>query len=163
MRVFSGGPGGLTQLQEIPFEVSPRALVVADFDGDGHDDLAAVAQASKTLTIHRGAPGGFEAEASTITLKAIPSRLTAGDLNLDGFADLLAPTILGNTGGIAFLPGGPGGLSESQILAEGSVSEPLVIADFDGDGFPDSVALNRLEGPARGRRSRAGSPSRSIR
>jgi hypothetical protein len=143
VRVFSGGPAGLTQRQEIPFEVSPRALVVADFDGDGHDDLAAAAQASRTLTIHRGAPGGFSVEASTITLKAIPSRLTAGDLNLDGFADLLAPTISGNTGGIAFLPGGPGGLSESQILAEGSVSEPLVIADFDGDGFPDSVALNR--------------------
>jgi hypothetical protein len=134
------GPSGIPAGQQattIPTILDPQALGVADFDRDGHRDLAA-ANGYGQLAIHRGNGDGTFAAAQVIPLIDSPDAsyatvvsMKVADFNGDGGADIAVADnvyhklqILTNATLQAPGGGGPGG------------SPP---PDSDGDGVPDST------------------------
>src|SRR5262245_25653598 len=77
--------------------------------------------------------------------------VTAGDLNNDGFADVVVTShcysaLSCNTGIGVFLNDGSGGLLPGVRYESGApggdANQSVAIADLDGDGTPDLVVLN---------------------
>ena len=133
---------------EIPFaaptvvdSVAARTFVVADFDRDGDQDVAAVVDAADYMV-------WFRADGSTLTrLDILPGLegivdLEAADVDCDGDLDLVFAEGAAdrvrwaeNSGTGIWSPGG-------VIAPMGTAGGPrdLAVADFDQDGAPDVVA-----------------------
>lgn len=72
-----------------PIEASTGlSVAVADFNGDGLDDLAFPVESDLTLRIHLNRGDGTFAELPSITLPDRPNTIGAGDFNGDGHPDL---------------------------------------------------------------------------
>jgi hypothetical protein len=123
----------------------PRGLVLADFDGDGHLDIATANAGSSDVSLLRGQGEGSVKPAGRIELGIQPLAIAAGDVNADGFADLAIATfappsirILLGTQSLAFAPAAVIPLAESPAA--------VAIADLDKDGNLDVAAT--LLGPS---------------
>ncbi|MEU6080100.1 FG-GAP and VCBS repeat-containing protein [Streptomyces sp. NPDC047108] len=165
-----------------------KRAALGDFDGDGYRDLAVSGwrkpRTGADWTRYRAAvPGSADGVRPEKSAPLRPlSRDTAekdrsgeapwaddasdrlqGDLDRDGYADLVVPR--GPKGGsgertsaVSIRWGGPRGLDESQGTAvEGP--EPDALGDFDGDGWLDLVSPSGtvLHGPF----ARTGTPART--
>ncbi|MDN0200973.1 FG-GAP-like repeat-containing protein [Streptomyces sp. S.PNR 29] len=147
-----------------------------DFNGDGYQDVAFAAPGAKVdgqaragyvavvygsanglnLT-HRqvisqntaGIPGTAEAD------DRYGDSLAAGDMNGDGYADLVVGASgeevagVAGTGSLAVVWGGPQGLSGATAVATGALAgAQSAIGDFDGDGHLDlATPSSLLTGP----------------
>ncbi|MEU3849391.1 FG-GAP-like repeat-containing protein [Streptomyces sp. NPDC029554] len=141
-----------------------------DFNGDGYRDLATAAPytpvAGKTdagaVVVTYGSANGIAAARRTVLTQdsaGIPGTaeqgdrfgkaLASGDLNADGYADLVVGSVgedVGSDadgGSVTVVWGGKNGLSGGKGVADPAVSAhdeygmSLAVADFDGDGRPD--------------------------
>ena len=149
--VFQGAPGGLKSAPaaDLPAENS-HALEAADLNRDGWTDLvvanAGVEPAQPKSVIYWGGEKGFSPDrsASLATLGAMAVK--AGDLNRDGYPDL----VFGNMSTSRGVPtqvfwGSASGYSDlrrRELQAFGAIGVGL--ADFDRDGNQDLVLLNHL-------------------
>lgn len=91
--VLMGRAGGrFVRAPFVPAGEGVRALAPADFDGDGRPDLAAANGLGHTITIHlNDGAGRFRvADARTYPVPGSPNALAAGDVDRDGFPDLVA-------------------------------------------------------------------------
>lgn len=71
--------------REIPLEMAPQDMVVADLDGNGHDDLIfAIPEEKLTLWFY------YETNRQVKKLDAYPIALAVDDLDRDGHMDLVA-------------------------------------------------------------------------
>src|SRR5437762_516104 len=69
--------------------LGPDSVVVSDFNGDGHPDLAVANQGSGSVSIFLGASNGtFEATKNAYAVGGLPQALVLGDFNGDGKPDL---------------------------------------------------------------------------
>ncbi len=125
---------------------SPAHAVAADFDGDGHPDLAVANSRGKNISVLRNqGTGAIEFEAPVnLAAGGFPDYIAAADLDGDGAADLAAA----NWG--IFNQGDPGlslfwnrkqGLGkvafDPQVLLDSNPSTAVIAADLDGDGLKD--------------------------
>lgn len=126
-------------------EQGPVAMVVADFNADGKQDLAVVNQTTNNLTILLGNGDGTFAEAagSPITVGKLPVAIASGDLTGSAKADLAVVnqtdatvTILLNNGDGTFNAG------PNSPLATASTPTGIAIADFNQDGHADIAVTN---------------------
>jgi hypothetical protein len=121
----------------LPVGIAPSAIVTADFNGDGKDDLAVANAGDGNVTVFLGDGKGGFSSAGTFTAGSNPSALAVGDLNGDGKPDLVVANqgedtisvLLGDgaghfTAGAKHIPAGPGPAA-------------LAIADFNDDGKAD--------------------------
>ena len=147
-------------------------VAAADIDGDGYADLAVGAQAAGAATLSgttylfksRGTTGiasGATSTATTTLTGSTGSRfgasLSFGDVNGDGYADLLASGWGGFVSSTSY-PGSAyvftsqgstgiasGGLASAATTITGATiqfAEWLTLGDVNGDGYDDAVMTN---------------------
>ena len=171
--VFLGGPGGLsgppvfTMIGTDAGDEFGRSVALVDTNGDGFRDLVvgspgptqagASGLSPGKIDVFLGGPDGLASISSFTALGDGPgnhlaeSIVAAGDVNGDGFQDLLVGErdySCGNgpAGKIFVFLGGPGGLSSTNVftavgLGKGSLGRGLAAAgDLNGDGYADVIA-----------------------
>jgi len=131
------GDGSLLAPEEIPVG-SPRAMVAADFDDDGWQDLALTAFSQDRLEFFRGSSGGFLRAAPTnLFFSPISIDIAAGDLDRDGDLDLVTVSQNGSLGILHRQADGSFQLVGASPVANNP--RAAVLGDFDLDGVPDAV------------------------
>jgi hypothetical protein len=122
---------------------APLAVAVADFNHDGHLDVAvANAKGSGGISLLFGnSQGGFTpAPGSPLLPNTYVTDVVAADLNGDSYADLAVVSPTGNnltvllndhSGGFTKAPGSP------FDMGGGTYPASLAVGDFNGDGIPD--------------------------
>ncbi|MFF4487598.1 FG-GAP-like repeat-containing protein [Streptomyces sp. NPDC001544] len=185
--------GLLTALPATPATAAPSRLS-GDFNGDGYRDVAigasgtqvGTAQLAGAVVVLYGSSSGVSAARRTVItqnsagvpgtaeeLDGFGSSLAAGDLDGDGYCDLVvgAPREgIGDrdgVGSVTVLWGGPSGLSggaslpQPSTLAEwGGYGSGLAVGDFDGDGRTDVTVTGQSRTRLyRGPFARTGAPA----
>ncbi len=144
--LLGNGDGTFRPHVDYPTGPNPNGLVVGDFNGDGHLDLATADAVSR---ISSGSPGmvsvllgngdgTFQSHVDSPAGNGVIG-LAAADFNLDGKLDLVVdnhPSFASQT--VSLLIGrGDGSFEQPTTLSAGGDPTSLVAADFDGDGNPD--------------------------
>ncbi len=137
-----------------PIELGPEGtaeLLVEDLDDDGALD---VAHAGDPLTVWYGdGAGAFAAETHELGPLGLYLTLTSGDLDEDGFGDLLTTGILPpgppTTNVSKLLSDGAGGLEAAVTIPAAATMLNLATGDFDGDGNTDVAGPTMAGGPIR--------------
>jgi hypothetical protein len=140
VRVFLGGPGGPSAVADAVItgpggDFGEGLWAIGDTDGDGADD--ALATGAGDLWWLPGA--GLAGDPVRLGDLGDPESVSAGDLDGDGFSDVVVGTRGGDDGRLAWLRGGPAGLDPTPAAVltgdpgtqQGSA---VVVPDLDGDG-----------------------------
>jgi cysteine-rich repeat protein len=113
-----------------------RALAVADLNGDGHADIAAINPANNTVGVLLGdGAGGFAAPVTYATGTG-PAAIAAGDFDGDGRIDLAVVNATAGTVGILRGTGG-GAFTAGASIAIAAGATAIAAGDLDGDGNLD--------------------------
>jgi Flp pilus assembly secretin CpaC len=133
----------------------PISVAIADFNKDGHPDLAVANQTDGTISILLGIGDGTFGTQTVITIPAVttaggtvnasPSAIGTGDFNDDGNIDI-AVTDMANSRVMILLGNGDGTFLAPVPYATGSNPVAFVAQDFDGDGQPDLAVVNQGDG-----------------
>jgi FG-GAP-like repeat len=109
MVLTNNGNGAFTRTGFYPTPAVPYAVVAADVNGDGAQDLIGVNQGNNTLTVWTNNGSGIFSSNATLAVGSGPESMTAGDINGDGRMDLIsgnwnAGTLTVLTNAATFLP-----------------------------------------------------------
>jgi uncharacterized repeat protein (TIGR01451 family) len=137
------GAGAFAAQRTFPMLPGALAAVTADFDRDGHLDVAA-AHAAGSVSVMRGdGLGGFGPASSTLT-GTDPVDLVTADFDRDGWPDLAVAHA--GTQDVAVLRNDhAGGFARASYPVSG-VPQSLAVADFGGDGVVDIAVANETAG-----------------
>jgi len=137
-------------------DLHPNGLVMADFDGDGHTDLAtpnnySISGSLASISIpHNQTPTGAIAFGQVINVPTgvLTDGLAAGDINGDGKPDLVSVSVQAGMVSI-FLNGSSSGdiiFTAGPSYTTGTSPSAVAVYDLDGDGRPDILVLNQVSG-----------------
>jgi len=143
-----------TDRGEVWFPSDPEELAVADFDGDGHIDLAKAFVGSKYVSMLAGEGNGRFQPDQRVPLTGYVRALVAADANGDGRVDLLVSYsddqpgregIDQRQGGVAVLLGnGDGTFQLEQKIPLERAPYHLAAADLNSDRRVDLVATDGI-------------------
>jgi hypothetical protein len=140
--ILLGNGDGTFQTALAPTNVddAPNAIVLGDFNNDGHLDAAVANPQSDNITVLLGTGTGT----FTTTNYAVGSNdqsLTTGDYNGDGIPDLAV--VNKNSSNITVLLGNGNGTFNAQpVIPTGTFPVSIVTGDFNGDGNLDLATAN---------------------
>ncbi len=131
---------------------SPTAVLLHDFDGDGRLDLVVASQGQGEVPdavggvslLLGGGDGTFTPPADLAFGFTEPYALTAGDVNGDGFVDLIVGSEgNGSAGGgtAVLLSDGLGNFHQAERWFDDITGMGAAVGDINGDGRTDIVAL----------------------
>jgi len=119
----------------------PRSMVSADFNADGHPDLAVVNTLDNDVTVLYGQAGGGFGGRVDYTVGGGPRGIVAADFNGDGRLDLAVANFADND--VSLLWGLSGGAFGSrQDYGVGASPIGIVTGDFNSDGRLDLATAN---------------------
>ncbi|HEX6715838.1 MAG TPA: FG-GAP-like repeat-containing protein [Pyrinomonadaceae bacterium] len=125
-----------TQAPVYPVGSDIRSVAAADFDSDGHPDLAVANADSNSVTVVLKAGRAEPATINTYTVGSFPLGVATGDFTGDGKLDIVALndgsanfTLLRNNGSGGFVPAGN--------FYSGGGGVDLAIGDFNNNGTLD--------------------------
>jgi len=154
--VFLGNGDG-TFAASVPYSLAgsaPMGIAVGRFNGDSHLDLAVVSNNSILDILQGNGLGAFSpASYSPISLTGTPSGVAVGDFNGDGVADLAVSVNTAASNSVLVLPGSTSaGFSLTSLITAplSASSQSFAVADLNGDGLSDFVALTYNETAAIG-------------
>jgi len=143
--VYLGNGDGTFQLQVFTATIGyrPGAILVADFNLDGHPDILEVNSSSDFAVFIGKGDGTFDASRSwALPGGAFPAAI--GDFNNDGQPDLLTLNYQNNntTRILTLALGSPGPNFQAPPESFSSVADVLATGDFNEDGKLDVIASN---------------------
>jgi len=142
--LLGDGNGNFTPASGSPMHtgLAGKQVTVADFNLDGHLDMAITNEAVNQVTILLGdGTGRFSADPKgPFPTGDSPIWIAHGDLNGDGKPDLAVVNWSANTLTILLGDGTGGFVAEPDIaIAPGYILQSIVVGDLDGDGNLDLV------------------------
>jgi len=150
--IFLGdGKGSWTQWKEARFPSLPYDygdVEVADFNGDGHLDIALAVHLRGFFVLTGDGQGNFSNASAGLEGDFSSRAIRVTDWNGDGLPDLIAvseglgqassQSLADRDGVVVFLNQGPHGWRKSErSLSKGIYSDSIALGDFDGDGHLD--------------------------
>ena len=144
---FNDGKANFTRAEKWgPANSSIRATAVADFDGDGHLDIAACPERLGCFVYFGDGKGGFGAGVQFQKPEALPYSMIAADLNRDGRPEILVGYV--SAPGVVYFNDGTGKKYQAVPFGDGAGAiYGMAAGDLDGDGWPDVVAA-RSDAPS---------------
>jgi hypothetical protein len=126
--------------------VDASALAVADFDGDGFDDVAVLLPShnNQVVLLYGNGQGSFTS-GGTLPLSSAPWSLAAGDISGDLMPDLVVPVHAETHAVLSYFNQGSRGQFAPQTsvpVSRSQGSTSIIVADFDGDGRYDVATAN---------------------
>jgi len=124
---------------------SPQGLTTADFNRDGHPDLAVANSGDNTVSILLGNGDGTFSVAATLATDSGPIAVVTSDFDNNGIPDLAVVNQASGTVSI-FLGNGDGTFRLGTPLAGLSAPDGIAVGDFNKDGQPDLAVANSSGG-----------------
>jgi hypothetical protein len=144
------GLGGFDPVQQIPdvplsmyFQDSVACIEAADFNKDGHADVAVTSREEGVLVVYLAdGEGGFKD--GTRSVVPSPWCMAVNDWNGDGIPDVAVAVSGGGIPGQVhvLLGDGQGRFEPGQVTPVGVYPTRVVSGDFDGDGDADIGVVN---------------------
>jgi len=149
VEIFPGdGTGTFGRSRQVSAGQIPEALVAADFNGDGLQDLAVANRGANTVTILLKDGAGtlnFARVVPDFSTGNAPVDIAAGDLNHDARPDVATANALSDS--VSVLLNNLGGLSQFDgpfSIAVGRQPVAIGIANFNQDTLPNLAPLNDI-------------------
>jgi len=122
-----------------------NAIVAADFNGDGIQDLAVSDSNSGKLVLAillGNGDGTFRAPTASPTVGGYPDSIAVGDFNSDGIPDLAVASV--DQSIVTILLGNGDGTFSANVPNLNTVTTPqsVAVGDFNGDGIVDLAVVN---------------------
>jgi hypothetical protein len=142
--LFGDGTGNFPTTNNFAVGDHPFYICSADFNGDGHIDLATANSGSSNVSILLGSGTGNFSMHNDFSVGSAPVSITSGDFNGDAKADLAV--VNNNSGGPdsvwVLLGDGAGNFGTAANYLAGSGPYSVCSKDFNGDGFMDIAVAN---------------------
>lgn len=134
--------------QIIAAKGGPRDIEMADFNKDGHIDLAVTLYSTNEVGLWEGdGAGGFVETARFASRGLLPHKLEVADVNGDDYLDIIVSHCHGDDSIVIFYGNGGFKFDVSQEIMLGKVRgkiereiRDIVVSDLDQDGKPDLAA-----------------------
>ena len=144
--LLGDGRGRFRVSATYPSGVETTGVTVADFNGDGHDDVA-VANNAGSVNVFFGTGKGTLGKPTTYRLPGTnPISIAAGDLNGDGHPDLAVAEAIGGSVAVLLNDGTGKFLKPVSYKAGAGEVVDVKIADLRNNGDQDLVIANLSQG-----------------
>lgn len=135
--LFGNGDGTFAPPVLLPVGLQPRAVTLADFNHDTKLDLAVLNGGDNTVSILSGnSDGSYQPRVNYAAGTSDGYEILATDVDLDGWADLIAPGYYNNTVNVLLNRNG-GTFPAVTQYTYGNRPVGLAATDFNGDGRQD--------------------------
>lgn len=122
----------------------PKAIAIADIDGDGRLDIVVGSGSGHSVSILYGrASGGFEPIGQSFSVDGTVAVLVVADFNNDSFLDVAAVSNGTHTASVLLQqPSAPRTFTSLTPFDVGVGPSAMVAGDFDNDGYTDLAISN---------------------
>jgi hypothetical protein len=133
--------------QAVPVGPTPRALAAADFNGDGHPDLAVANFDGASVSVLLGNGDGTFRPGPLLATTAFPTFLVAGDFSGHGATDLaVASSDPASPSVTVFLSNGDGSFTRAQTLSLPFAPAGVTMGHFAGTAVDLAVVAGTTRG-----------------
>jgi hypothetical protein len=139
-----------------PAMLAIESLAIGDVNGDGKPDVVGAYDGSSgvaggsNVSVYLGKGDGTFAHPVPATLSKILAAMTLADMNNDGKADIVAYENYDSGQVDVLISNGDGTFATTPLVypagsVSGNATEPLVVADFAGNGLRGFAVINRAK------------------